>query len=202
MQNEGNHVLVGFIFTTSLTKDVERESKTTNTVTLCDNRWMLRTENDRIYSRQNCFKLFPERASQNEGLYADQFDYPGHQFTKEKEISRLLNSQFSKIGDFAEWMSTRWKQPYREYKYICFDPDSDWQKKMDADWLNFLNLILVKLVVGHSWRNHTSFWWSAQNKPKMLRTKCEQWIKSDNIWYQRSKYTLYNWDMAGTIDFP
>ncbi len=147
----------------------------------------------------------PERASQMKAYMRDQFDYLGINSPQRKEISRFANSQFpfQKIGDFAEWMSTCWKQPYREYKYICFDLGFRLTKKMDADWVEFFEPYIGK-----------DSWWDTvdgitphflgdllKNKPKMLRTKCEQWIESDNIWYQRSAH-IVQLRYGRDTDFP
>ncbi|MBL0261925.1 MAG: DNA alkylation repair protein [Saprospiraceae bacterium] len=147
----------------------------------------------------------PERASQMKAYMRDQFDYLGINSPQRKEISRFANTQFpfQKMSDFAEWMSTCWKQPYREYKYICFDLGFRLTKKMDVNWVEFFEPYIVK-----------DSWWDTvdgitphflgdllKSKPKMLRTKCEQWIESDNIWYQRSAH-IVQLRYARDTDFP
>ena len=140
-------------------------------------------------------KLF--RSNANESNRQPMEDYMRNHFSflgiKSPERKELLKGFFAEHGKpEREWVKPLvtflYAQPERELHYAALALIDVHIKKLDAEWLSFLE----KLIITNSWWDTVDHIVPQHVGAILLREKSrvvdfpDRWIESDNIWLQRS----------------
>ena len=129
-------------------------------------------------------------AAQMKKYMRDQFEYYGIK----SPLRKMLLSQFLKkngkpLGDdLKQVVKLLWENDHREMQYVAMDITEKVVRKLDDSFLPFFE----KLLLTKSWWDTVD--WIAPNGfgrvfqkyPEQIRPITKRWIKSDNIWLQRS----------------
>lgn len=134
----------------------------------------------------------------------DQFQFYGVKSPLRKELVREIKKTIKPIPneEFQELIQFLWDDPYRECQYVAMDLLATIKSKMGMDWIDFLEDLIT-----------TKSWWDTVDflAPNLLgnifkrnvevgNEYTDKWIKSDNIWLQRSAL-IYQLRYKDQVDF-
>ncbi len=132
----------------------------------------------------------PAKATQMKAYMKDQFEYLGLPSPLRKELTKTFYSGqgLPQAEQLESIVSACWQMPYREYKYFAMELMVKMKKKVGHDaihlyerliteesWWDTIDLIAPSLVGYH-------FMEYPEERTKYLN----KWLKSGNIWLQRS----------------
>lgn len=104
--------------------------------------------------------------------------------------------------EYQEFIQLLWDDPHRECQYIATDLMGTINKKMDVDWIDFLE----QITLAKSWWDTVDF--LAPNLLGNIFSRnvglghlyTDRWIESDNFWLQRSAM-IYQLRYKDKVDF-
>ena len=132
----------------------------------------------------------PERAKKMRAYMKDQFDYMGIQTPVRRELTKAFYAEhgYPDPSQVESIVKDCWHMPYREYKYFAMELMVRMKKKLGHDaihlyeslitmesWWDTIDLIAPSLVGYHF-----------QEYPEERNEYINKWIKSGNMWLQRS----------------
>jgi 3-methyladenine DNA glycosylase AlkD len=132
----------------------------------------------------------PERAVKMRAYMKDQFEYMGLQTPVRKELTKAFYAEYGypdpqEVIGIAEKC---WQLPYREYKYFALELMAKMKNSLGHDAIYFYE----KLITDQSWWD-TIDWiapslvgYHFEQYPEERTEYTDKWIKSGNIWLQRS----------------
>jgi len=103
---------------------------------------------------------------------------------------------------FKALIRSLWDQPNREAQYFAMDLIQKLMKKMDASWIE----LMEELIIKKSWWDSVDFLAAnpvgiiLKDNPELIKKKTQQWMKSDNMWLQRS-CLLFQLKYKDQVDF-
>lgn len=134
----------------------------------------------------------------------DQFQFFGIKSPLRKELVKEIKAVVkpNPSVEYQEFVQLLWDDPHRECQYIATDLMGTINKKMDVDWIDFLEHLIL-----------TKSWWDTVDflSPNLLgnifsrnveigHQYTERWIESDNFWLQRSAL-IYQLRYKEKVDF-
>jgi 3-methyladenine DNA glycosylase AlkD len=132
----------------------------------------------------------PDKAVQMKAYMKNQFEYLGLPTPIRKELTKAFYAEHGHPapGEVESIVSDCWQMPYREYKYFAMEMMAKMKKKVghdaihlyerlitDQSWWDTIDLIAPSLVGYHF-----------MEYPEERTEYLNKWIKSGNIWLQRS----------------
>lgn len=120
----------------------------------------------------------------------NRFGFLGLQNPQRKELQKyfLLKENLPELSELDEIARYLWKQPYREFQYFAIDLLKKYQQQttpefielyewmiINKSWWDTVDLIAARLIGDHFLRF-----------PDQVSDKIFAWMKSDNIWLQRT----------------
>jgi len=145
----------------------------------------------------------PEKAVQMKAYMKGQFEYLGLQTPVRKELTKTFYKEFG-YPDPAQLnsiVSKCWKLPFREYKYFAMELMGRMKKEAGHDAIH----LYEELITDQSWWDTIDFLAPAlvgyhlQQYPEERSLYINKWIKSGNMWLQRSSI-LFQLKYKGDTD--
>ena len=131
-----------------------------------------------------------ENAVQMKRYMRNQFEFYGIKSPLRKELLRQFLKENDKppIENLKEIVQVLWENDHREMQYLAMDIMEKMIRKLDESFLPFLE----ELILRKSWWDTVD--WIAPNgfgrvfqkHHKQIKPITTRWIRSDNIWLQRS----------------
>ena len=146
----------------------------------------------------------PIQAVDMSAYMRDQFQFFGIKSPLRKELVREIKAMVKPMTsiDYQEFIQLLWDDPHRECQYIATDLMGTIKKKLEVDWIDFLEQLII-----------TKSWWDTVDflAPNLLgnifsrhveigHKYTDRWIESDNIWLQRSAL-IYQLRCKDKVDF-
>ncbi len=134
----------------------------------------------------------------------DQFQFYGIKSPLRKELVKEIKAVVKPkpTVEYQEFIRLLWNDPHRECQYIATDIMGTIAKKMDVQWIDFLE----QLILTKSWWDTVDFLAPnlmgsifSRNLPLGNRYT-DRWITSDNFWLQRSAL-IYQLRYKDKVDF-
>lgn len=131
-----------------------------------------------------------EEAASMKAYMRGQFDYYGIRTPTRKEFQKAIFADpwRPNVEELKEIVQLCWDNPHRELNYFAMDLIARYLRKLDADFLPFLE----SLILQDSWWE-TVDWLAPTGVGKILLRHTDlikplttRWIQDDNIWLQRS----------------
>jgi 3-methyladenine DNA glycosylase AlkD len=132
----------------------------------------------------------PEKAAQMKAYMKGQFDYLGLPSPLRRELSKKFyaSAGYPPIHQLKEIVEKAWDLPFREYKYFALELLVKMKKKAGHDAIQ----LYENLVTSESWWDTVDLiapsliGYHLQQYPEEREDYIPKWIKSENIWLQRS----------------
>jgi len=138
------------------------------------------------YQAQAC----PENARQMKAYMRNQYDFFGLKAEKQREVNRffLKETGMPAITDLPELIHQLWEQPEREMQFFGMMLLDKYKNKVDEDFIGVYEFMIS-----------TKSWWDTvdyiaatlvgahfKRFPHQIPVYTEKWLKSGNLWLQRS----------------
>jgi len=146
----------------------------------------------------------PKQAMSMSKYMRDQFQFYGIKSPLRKELVKEIKAVIKPTAakEYQEFIQLLWNDPHRECQYIATDLMGTIKRKMDVDWIDFLQ----QLILNKSWWDTVDFL-----APNLLgnifsrnvevgHVYTDKWIESNNIWLQRSAL-IYQLRYKDEVDF-
>jgi 3-methyladenine DNA glycosylase AlkD len=132
----------------------------------------------------------PEKAPQMEAYMKNLFPFVGVMTTERRLLFKELAGTFQlkNSGLDKELVLALWKMPQREFAYAALDYIGLFEKKLDASNLS----LIEELIVSKSWWDSVDYLAVHgvgnifKNNPELIKPKIKEWLKSENIWLNRT----------------
>lgn len=134
----------------------------------------------------------------------DQFQFYGIKSPLRKELVKEIKAVIKPRAaqEYQEFIQLLWSDPHRECQYIANDLMGTIKKKMNVEWVDFLE----QLILDKSWWDTVDF--LAPNllgniffrNVELGHRYTDKWIESDNFWLQRSAL-IYQLRYKDQVDF-
>ena len=146
----------------------------------------------------------PSQAVDMSRYMRDQFQFYGIKSPLRKELLKEIKVVIKPTPSvrYQEFIQLLWDDPHRECQYIATDLMGTINKKMDVDWIDFIEQLIL-----------TKSWWDTVDflAPKLLgnifsryvdigHQYTDKWIESDHFWLQRSAL-IYQLRYKDKVDF-
>lgn len=131
-----------------------------------------------------------DRAMAMEKYMKEKFPFYGITSPQRTLITKAIFSNYSwtDADSVKEFLTMCWQEEEREFKYTVLHFCYKYIKKMNVEWIPFF-----EQQIG------IASWWDTVdglgghiiskllvNQHELLKQYCDQWIASDNFWYQRT----------------
>ncbi len=132
----------------------------------------------------------PENAEPMAKYMKNLFPYLGIKTPERREISKKFFKEYGlpKTSDFEEIIRDLWELPEREFQYFAVGMMIKFKDKVDKNIIDFYEYLIT-----------TKSWWDSvdgiaswlvgslfQRFPEMIETYIPKWLKSENMWLQRT----------------
>lgn len=146
----------------------------------------------------------PTQAISMSKYMRDQFQFYGIKSPLRRELVKKIKAVVKPKPsiEYQEFIQLLWDDPHRECQYIATDLMGTINKKIDVDWIDYLEQIIL-----------TKSWWDTVDflSPNLLgnifsrnvelgHQYTDRWIESDNFWLQRSAM-IYQLRYKDKVDF-
>ena len=145
-----------------------------------------------------------EQSKSMSAYMRDQFSFYGIKSPLRKELVKEIKAVVKPTAmvEYQELIQLLWNDPHRECQYIALDIMGTLKNKMDVDWIDFLE----QLILNKSWWDTVDF--LAPNLMGSIFSRnvnlghsyTDRWIESDNYWLQRSAI-IYQLRYKDKVDF-
>lgn len=132
----------------------------------------------------------PAKVPQMEAYMKNLFPYIGVMTTERRWLFKALteNFQLKKAPFDADLVLVLWERKEREFAYVAMDYIAVFEKKLNGSHLP----LIEKLIIDKSWWDTVDYLASHalgnifKNNPELIPSSITSWVKSDNIWLNRS----------------
>lgn len=132
----------------------------------------------------------PDKAVQMKAYMKNQFEYLGLSSPVRRELTRTFYAEhgYPSPGEVESIVSACWLMPYREYKYFAMELMVKMKKKAGHDAIH----LYERLITDQSWWDTIDLiapslaGYHFMEYPEERAEYLNKWIKSGNIWLQRS----------------
>ncbi len=148
--------------------------------------------NDFVYKVRSKFldHANPEYAQYMKAYMRNKFEYLGIKSLKRRELSRPFLTKHSLPPAEQIWITIQelWSQPEREFQYFAMELFAKYKRSVNKDWIEYYE----NLIISKSWWDTVDFIAATlvghyfKMFPEMMEEITSRWIKSGNIWLQRT----------------